>query len=121
MCHIQINRSQQTIFLYQNINCNWHENGGHTQYRFKLKFTIQNWFRSVTTDTAPSSTSELKIEKSIVERNSRVSFLGSEDLCRFWFKRFEKNRDYKQTEKYISLQKYWYSQNCLPPFAIPGF
>ena len=43
-------------------------------------------------------------------------------LCRFWFKRFEKNGEYKQSVKNnVLLQKYWYSQNCLTPFVKPGF
>ena len=46
------------------------------------------------------------------------SFFGVFTFCRFWFKRFDKNGKYKQTfKKNISLQKYWYSQNCLTPFA----
>ena len=38
-----------------------------------------------------------KFKRVYVERNSRFSFLGSSDLCRFWFKRLEKSGEYEET------------------------
>ena len=62
-------------------------------------------------------TPEPEILKSIVEQNS-VSILGSKNLCRFWFKRFERMEYINILNKKCFIKKYWYPQNCLNPVPI---